>query len=239
MHCVGGMIVRNDGHANPFRTTQAFRHKSVELGVRIIERAPVTDIHYKNMSWSVHTPKGHFSSPAIVNCAGAWGVNIASMLGEGHLPYKAAALMLSITERLPPFINPVVGAQGRALSFKQFDNGTVMIGGGAQGTADPQNNVTSLNFQQLAINVNSAATLFPIIRQARIVRSWAGMEGVVSDTLPFLGSATHPGAWHAFGFSAHGFQLGPISGRIIADLVTEGSTELPIEAFSINRFKNS
>jgi len=57
------------------------------------------------------------------------------------------------------------------------------------------------------------------------------------DGIPVIGasgSAEH--AWHAFGFSAHGFQLGPVVGSIIADLVVRGATALPIEPFAITRF---
>ena len=46
------------------------------------------------------------------------------------------ALMLTITERVAPFLGPVVGSASRALSFKQMDNGTVMIGGGIAGFID-------------------------------------------------------------------------------------------------------
>jgi sarcosine oxidase subunit beta len=54
-----------------------------------------------------------------------------------------------------------------------------------------------------------------------------------------IGPSGQPGAFHAFGFSAHGFQLGPIVGSIIADLVTTGVTEHPIASFRIDRFDNS
>jgi len=238
-HCVGGMIVRNDGYANPFRTVQAFRRKVTSLGVRIFEGAPVTDIHRSGSTWTVDTSKGSFSAPSVVNCAGGWGADIAAMLGEQPLPFKAEALMLTITQRMPRFITPVVGAQGRTLSFKQFENGTVMIGGGAKGTAYPETNATRLDFRQLAVNVNSAATLFPIMKKTRIIRCWAGIEGMLQDKLPVLGVATVPGAWHAFGFSSSGFQLGPISGRILADLIIDGNTDLSISNFSINRFNTS
>ena len=75
------------------------------------------------------------------------------------------------------------------------------------------------------------------MRDAQIVRAWAGIEGRMRDDIPVIGpSSTSEGVWHAFGFSAHGFQLGPIVGRIIADLMANGSTGLPIEPFSIGRF---
>jgi sarcosine oxidase subunit beta len=49
-------------------------------------------------------------------------------------------------------------------------------------------------------------------------------------------SSTEPGIYHAFGFSSHGFQLGPVIGRILAELITEGHSTLPIAPFSIARF---
>ena len=49
-------------------------------------------------------------------------------------------------------------------------------------------------------------------------------------------SATEESAYHAFGFSAHGFHLGPIVGRILAQLVVDGHSEIPIDAFRIDRF---
>jgi sarcosine oxidase subunit beta len=57
------------------------------------------------------------------------------------------------------------------------------------------------------------------------------------DGIPVLGpSRTAPNLVHAFGFSAHGFELGPIGGRIVAELVTEGRSTLPIGAFAVDRF---
>ncbi len=49
-------------------------------------------------------------------------------------------------------------------------------------------------------------------------------------------SRTTPGLLHAFGFSGHGFQLGPAMGEILGELLTMGKTETPIDAFDIGRF---
>jgi sarcosine oxidase subunit beta len=55
--------------------------------------------------------------------------------------------------------------------------------------------------------------------------------------LPVIGwSKTTPGLLHAFGFSGHGFQLAPGVGAVVADLIVDGSSEIPIESFSIERF---
>jgi len=49
-------------------------------------------------------------------------------------------------------------------------------------------------------------------------------------------SLTTPGLIHAFGFSGAGFQIAPGVGEVLAELVRDGRTPTPIEAFSIARF---
>ena len=234
-HCIGGMVVRGDGYANPYQTVQAFRRKAISLGVRIVENNPFVSLEKQGGLWRITSARGDLEAPVVVNCAGAWGGHIAAMLGD-PVPLEAQALMLMITDRLKPFVKPVVGAQGRSLSFKQFDNGTVLIGGAFRGRAEPEHNRTHLDQMGLAANAANAAVVFPAMRGARIVRCWAGIEGRMADDIPVIGASTAEGAFHAFGFSAHGFALSPIVGRIIADLVTKGATGLPIDAFSVERF---
>jgi sarcosine oxidase subunit beta len=44
------------------------------------------------------------------------------------------------------------------------------------------------------------------------------------------------GLYYAFGFSGHGFQLGPGVGDVMAELISTGATSTPIEPFHIGRF---
>ena len=235
-HCVGAIVCRDDGAALPFRTTLAFKRKAESLGVRFVEGTRASELKRDAGVWRVTTGNGAFEAPAVVNAAGAWAGRIAADLGE-QVPMEATALMLMITAPVAPFVKPVVGVAGRPLSFKQYANGTVMIGGGQRGRAELDTNRTVLDYEKLALNARTAIDLFSRMRNAEIVRAWAGIEAMMADDIPVIGpSSTSPGIWHAFGFSAHGFQLGPIVGSIIADLVTSGATRLPIEPFSIRRF---
>jgi sarcosine oxidase, subunit beta len=239
-HCLGGIICRADGAANPFRTTMAFRRAASRAGASFAEGTRVTGLRRDGASWRVDTADGtRHAAAAIVNCAGAWADRIAAALGESA-PVVPSAFMLMISNRLPHFIKPVVGATARPLSFKQFANGTVLIGGGYQGTLDRDANTTELDFRGLALSAKTVWDLFPIMRGAEIVRAWAGIEARMPDGIPVIGpSATAEGVFHAFGFSGHGFQLGPISGAIMAELVTTGRTNLPIEPFRITRFSRT
>ena len=70
------------------------------------------------------------------------------------------------------------------------------------------------------------------------IRTWSGIEGHMPDGLPVLGpSSTTPGLVHAFGFSGHGFQLGPAVGAVLSELVLTGESQTPIEGLSIKRFR--
>ena len=235
-HCVGGVVCREDGAALPFRTTLAFKRKAQSLGVVFHEATCARTVARRDGAWRVATDGGVFEAASLVNAAGAWAGEIARQMGE-PVPMQATALMLMITAPVAPFVKPVVGVQGRPLSFKQYANGTIMIGGGQRGRAELETNRTHLDYGRLALNAQTAADLFPRMAHADIVRAWAGIEGMMPDGIPVIGpSATRERAWHAFGFSAHGFQLGPIVGSILADLIVRGNTALPIAPFSIGRF---
>ncbi|MGR0186868.1 NAD(P)/FAD-dependent oxidoreductase [Azospirillum aestuarii] len=239
-HCLGALVSRRDGAAIPYRTTFAFKRKAESLGARFHEGAAVARVARSGRNWRVETADGvAHEAPVLVNCAGAWADRLAAQLGE-PVPLEVIAPMLMITARVPPFLKPVVGATGRTLSFKQFPNGTVLIGGGLLGRAYRDENRTDLDFANVTTNARTVWDLFPIMRSATIVRAWAGIEARMPDDIPVIGpSGTEEGVFHAFGFSAHGFQLGPIVGRITADLITKGTSDLPIDAFRIQRFRHT
>lgn len=237
-HCVGGMICRDDGAALPFRTVTAFRRRAEELGGEVIANAPVTGIERRGGVWRVRAGGRDHEAPVLINAAGAWGAEMAAMLGE-RPPLEAHAPMLMITERVAPFLKPVLGAQGRTLSFKQYDNGTVLIGGGYLGETDADANRATTRLGGMAASARTVAALFPQLRDLRIVRAWAGIEGVTPDGIPIIGpSSTQEDAFHSFGYSFHGFQLSPITGKILADLIVDGAADLPIAPFRIGRFND-
>jgi sarcosine oxidase subunit beta len=235
-HCQGGLIARGDGFADPARTTRAFRRKAECLGVRFHEACRALSVRWANSVWNVETSTGPLHAGILINCAGAWAGEMAATLGE-PVPLEPVALMMMVTERVPPFLDPVVIGTGRPLSFKQQPNGTVLIGGAHRARLDIAQERTSLDFARLAGSAATVCDLFPLMRDVRVIRGWAGIEARMPDDIPVIGrSGTEATAFHAFGFSAHGFQLGPIVGRIIAELVTGGSSSLPIEPFQIGRF---
>ena len=234
-HCVAGLISRKDGAADPHKTLAAFRRSAEAEGVRIFEGFGVTEIVRKDPVWSVRAGGSRFEADTVVNAAGAWADRIAAMIGDRFdLGYKASMMM--VTERVAPLLKPVVSVVGRPLSFKQTDQGTLVIGGGIQGRADIPAQKSFVDFTGLAKAAAAVTELFPQTKPLRIVRAWTGMEAKTRDLLPAIGpSPTAPGVIHVFGFSGHGFQLVPVTGAIVADLVTLGGTNRVISGLDPKR----
>jgi sarcosine oxidase subunit beta len=234
-HCVAALIARRDGAADPHRTLAAFRRACEAEGVTILEGLGVTAIEREAGDWRVRCDEARFVAPVLVNAAGAWAAMIAAMVGE-VIPLQHKASMMIVTERLEPLLKPVVSAVARPLSFKQTEQGTLVIGGGLQGRADVAAQKSAVDFVELARGAAAASEMFPMVRDVQITRTWTGIEAKTRDLLPVLGpSSVAEGVFHSFGYSGHGFQLVPVCGAIIRDLVIEGGTNRPIAAFAPER----
>lgn len=238
-HVTGGVWVRDDGHALPFRAVTAFRRAAEKLGVVVHEGAVADSVERVGNVWQVTSGKGIFEAQHLVNAAGAWSAGIAAKFGE-KVPVKPGGLMLMVTNRVAPFIKPVLGATSRPLSFKQFDNGTVVIGGALECEIDFGAKHGEIDFAMLARSARTVTDLFPFLGGVQINRAWSGIEGFLPDKLPVIGpSKVAPDVTHVFGFCASGFQLGPASGRTVSELVIDGKTDMPIDAFAVDRFQGS
>jgi sarcosine oxidase subunit beta len=235
-HIAGALVVRDDGAADPMRTVMAFRRAAVAAGVDLREGLAARAIERRAGAFVVRTDAGEVSADRVANCAGAWAADFARALGD-DIPCTVAPLMMIVAERLPRFIESTVGTTSRPLSFKQTDAGTVLIGGGLLGRADPVAETSVVNFSNLALSARIATSIFPLTRGVRMVRAWCGMEATTPDELPVIGeSPSCPGVFHSFGYSGHGFQLSPAAGAAVAELMMRGETNLPIAGLAPTRF---
>ncbi|KAA2237778.1 NAD(P)/FAD-dependent oxidoreductase [Salinarimonas soli] len=66
----------------------------------------------------------------------------------------------------------------------------------------------------------AAREIFPL--GARVdPEPWMGRRPCLPDMRPVIGpAARHPGLWFAFGHNHHGFTLGPVTGRLLAEMMT-------------------
>lgn len=238
---IAASLSPQDGSGNPRLIAPAFAEAVRRLGAQIVEEAQVEAIRHTGSSFLVATSKGGFAAECLLNTAGAWGARIAAAFGEA-VPLEARGPQMGVTEPLPHRILPVVGIWTRDKNYgaylRQVERGNIVFGGAAErvpvalepghARADPM---------RLPVQLRAVARLLPAIAKVAVIRTWSGCEGYVRDMLPVMGrSATTPGLFHAFGFSGHGFQLGPGVGDAMAELITTGRCETPLDDFGIHRF---
>ncbi|CAN7405103.1 NAD(P)/FAD-dependent oxidoreductase [Mesorhizobium sp. LjRoot246] len=230
-----------DGSGNPRLITPAFAEAARRLGAVIAEDARVEQIERTDSGFRVVTSKGTFAAECLLNTAGAWGARIAAQFGD-EVPLDARGPQMGVTEPLPHRILPVVGIWTRdkdhGAYLRQVERGNIVFGGAAERVSvnlDPGHAVADP--MRLPLQLRAVARLLPAIAQVAVIRTWSGCEGYVRDMLPVMGrSATTPGLFHAFGFSGHGFQLGPGVGDAMAELITTDRCETPLDDFKVNRF---
>lgn len=228
-----------DGSANPRLVPPAFADAAARAGAEIISGAPVTRIDSTQTGFSVDTSRGRFQSDVLVNCAGAWGTDVARHFGE-EVPLETHGPQMGVTEPLPYRVLPVVGEWSRRSGayLRQVERGNIVFGGGVARTPVPPNpGHAKVDPGRLGPQLRALVRLLPALRDLSVIRQWSGCEGYVGDGLPVIGpSATTPGLFHAFGFCGHGFQLGPGVGDAMAELIITGACETPLAPFHISRF---
>ena len=238
-HCIGALAVDDDGFADPLATSHAWRSANAKAGVQLFEQTRVTALNRTEGGILLSSSGDPVEAGFVVNAAGAWGSRIAAFADE-MLPLRTAALQMTVTAQMPAFVDPVVGSQGRKLSLKQTAAGSVVIGGGYEGnvTEGPDGPKQGTPRPVLAAqNLANAVSLFPVLHAVRVTRTWAGLEGMTPDGLPYLGTAdAMPELFHAFGFSAHGFALAPVIGPIVVDLLEGKRNNHDIAPFAPSRF---
>lgn len=238
---IGASFSPHDGSGNPRLIAPAFAEAAARLGAEIIEEAGDVTARHTGDGFAADTRKGSFRAPILLNAAGAWGARIAERFGD-PAPIEARGPQMGVTEPLPHRILPVVGIWTREAGlngyFRQVERGNIVFGGAAERVPvalDPGH--AQANPAVLPGQLAALARLLPAIRNVAIIRTWSGCEGYMKDMLPMMGASDRvPGLFHAFGFSGHGFQLGPGVGDVMAELIATGQTDVPLEDFSPGRF---
>ena len=238
-HVVGGVWVKDDGYAVPYKVVTAFRLAAQKLGVTVHESTPAQRIEQTGSQWRVTTPRGVFAAEHLVVTAGAWAGELAAQVGE-PVPVHPEGLMLMVTHRVAPFCVPVLGATGRSLSFKQFANGTVVIGGKLMGSLDFPARHGEVDMTRLGTSARTVTDLFPHLKHLGVNRVWAGVEAFTADDLPVIGASRKASKLsYSFGFCGSGFQMGPGTGKRLAQEMLGEHSDISLAPFAVDRFENA
>lgn len=232
---IGGSFCPGDGHANPRLVATAFAAAARRAGAEVLENTKVTGGTRTLEGFALEAGDVAVKARSVINSAGAWADSFARDFGE-PVPLERTYPSMVVTEPLDPFLAVNIGIEGGGIYARQVARGNVVVGGERATSLDDPDYSRPRSVGVLTI-MQRASELFGPLRQAQAIRFWSGTEATMPDRNPVIGlSATTPGLIHAFGFSGAGFQIAPGVGEVLAELVRDGRTSTPIDAFAITRF---
>ncbi len=232
----GGTFCAEDGYADPYMAAMGFANAARRLGVRIEERTKVIGIRVEGgRVRGVETTRGPVSAPVVVNVAGAWGAEVAAMAGF-DLPVKPYRRQVFVTKAfdLIPKPVPMILDIEPAFYFRGEGPGVLM---GMSDPDEPPSFNTNWDYSFMEKVIEKAIHRAPILEQAEIGRGWGGLYDITPDDNPIIGPLPGvEGFFCAIGFSGHGFQQGPTVGRILSELILDGTTDFDLSPFAHDRF---
>jgi sarcosine oxidase subunit beta len=233
----GGTYCPADGYAAPYEVTMGYAAAARRRGVRFLEQRPVTGIRIAGGRVAgVETAEGPIHAPIVLNAAGPQAGLIGAMAGL-DVPVKPYRRQLFTTRPLPQFAQepPLTIDYHRNWYFRGEMGGCLF-----SGPKDEESTFnTNVDWEHLAESVEKALLRLPLLAEAEIHRGWAGLYEITPDNNPILGPVPDlEGFWMAAGFSGHGFQHGPIVGRLMAELLLTGKSHIDVDALQIDRFRS-
>ncbi|HEX6317311.1 MAG TPA: FAD-binding oxidoreductase [Burkholderiales bacterium] len=165
--------------------------------------------------WRLRTPQGLLSAGMAVIALGPWAETLTRRLGYRlplavkrgyHMHYRAAGEA--------KLNHPLLDTE-RGYFLAPMRQGIRLTTGAEFALRDGMKTPV-----QLARAEPIARELFPLAERLD-AEPWMGSRPCTPDMLPVIGKAPrHRGLWFAFGHAHHGFTLGPVTGRLIAELAT-------------------
>jgi len=201
-----------NGKAEPFRTSS---------GTAAQREAAIGRIA------GVQTTRGFISTRIVVNAAGAWAAEVAMMAGA-ELPVEPLRRQLVPTEpfdQLPKKF-PMVIDMSTGFHFRREGKGILLAWNDPQETPGFKTEFDNTFVEKI---LTHAASRVPVLAEAEVNprRAWAGLYEMTPDHHAIIGPAPNvEGLYFVNGFSGHGVMHSPASGRVAADLIFEGHSDL-------------
>jgi sarcosine oxidase subunit beta len=234
---IGASFCPTDGHVNPFLVTYGFFKNAKSLGAHFYTHEEAAEIRMqKGRVTGVATDKHTFETDLVVNAAGIAGRKVANMVGL-DLPLQPVFSEALITEAYPPLFKQMIGHARGLFYGRQTVHGS-FFWGGFVGTEQFIYRSGKPLFHYIGPSISRMVIdFFPSLKEVNVIRMWSGLIAQMSDAIPVLGFTPEvPGFVFATGFSGHGFGLAPVIGRLIAELILDCKTSIPITDFCYGRF---
>jgi sarcosine oxidase subunit beta len=225
---VGGTFCSTDGFVDPYSVMTGFALRALDQGANVVCNTLVTGIDRDGKGISaVTSTQGTIATRTVVCAAGAWSAQIGKM-ADLDLPVQPLRRMLVPTEPFDKIshASPMTVDMATGFHFRPEGLGLLM----AWNDPDEKPGFTT-EFDRAFIEkiLTRGVHRLPVLEEAEVnpSRGWAGLYEMTPDHHPILGKVPGvEGFYIAAGFSGHGVMHSPATGKIMADLILKGETDL-------------
>ncbi len=222
---VAGACFADDHTIDSERFTAALAAAARRRGAAVQLGTPVTAVETgRQRVLRVRAGAEWFSPGVVVLAAGAWSVEIARML-RLRLPLRPArGEMLALRPRSPLPLRTVAWGDGYLVPRP---DGELLVGGTHEETDEAMPTARGAG-----ILLRRALRMMPTLADATVSRSWAGVRPCPTIRRPLIGPARgFDNLLLATGHHRNGILLAPITGLLIAELLTERATSVALQPF--------
>lgn len=230
---LGATYCPSDGTANPLLVVKAIARTARRIGVEIKEHEQLNRLKLEgDRVVSALTDICEYRAPIFVNSAGPWARTICNWIGL-DFPVDLKRGQILVTESAPRAIEQFISFDVGYL--RQTIEGNIHLGVISQPLETFDRRVTLQAFKDIGKRLPK---LFPFLQQLNIIRAFAGFTHWTEDMIPILDRAPNlKNFFLAAGFSGHGFCIGPIVGKLLAEWIVDGKSSMDLSAFKWTRFK--
>lgn len=223
----GAMHAPNDGHVSPVKLASAYAEGAKRLGGSLLEYTEVTELLVESgRVTGVKTNTTHYYSDHVVVAGGAWTSQLLKELPI--IPVKGECFSVTSREEL---VSKTIFSDDCYIVPKQ---GNRMIVGA---TVIPGTYDENVNVNGVYSLLNKAIQILPQLKEAKWEKVWAGIRPQTIDHFPVMGEYPNiKGLYVATGHYRNGILLSPITGEMIACMITGEEEFLTYQhAFSLQR----
>ena len=216
--------------SNPLAVTKAYEARYEALG-GVTLAGDARTLRRNGNGWRVDTAQGPLDAQQAVVALGPWSPDVLKPMGI-NLPlgikrgYHRHFRLKGTVEMRRPVVDPDNG-----YCVTPMQQG-IRITTGAE-FADRDAAPTPVQFDRL---MPKAREVYPLGEQLQ-EPTWLGKRPCFADSRPVIGPAPgQKGLWLAFGHAHWGLTLGPVTGRLVADLVTGATPFCDPAPYAAERF---
>ena len=230
-----GVFYPEHAHLNPMQLVQVIGDQAEKEGAKIMLHTEVTG--FKKIGGriaEIHTTNGTLEPDEVVLAAGAWSSILAKRLGAPILMEPAKGYSVTVKKRSAD------QGPSRPLSIDDTKVAVTPLGGDKfrfSSTLELAGFDPSINQTRLDVNYQSLQQVLPDMELLDGEEPWSGYRPLTPDGLPYIGRSEQvENLVFATGHGMLGITHGPITGKLVTEILTGQTPSIDLAPMRPDRF---